>query len=140
MPWNVYAARSLLSALLQLCFAVVYIYNGTRAREDTVQRLINTWLPIPDAPQHAPDDPNVQAEDALVRQPNRVVGLFTNGDPIRQYDDEAPPHEPYYAVRIGRNPGIYRSWITAGQQTDRYPGAIHQRFANQASAVQFMQE
>ena len=33
--------------------------------------------------------------------------------------------QQYYAVVVGRVPGVYQSWPEANAQVDRYPGQVH---------------
>ncbi len=44
----------------------------------------------------------------------------------------------YYAVRVGRCPGIYRTWAEAKQQVHGYSGADHKRFDTLGEAQAFM--
>lgn len=44
----------------------------------------------------------------------------------------------YYAVRKGRNPGIYRNWDDAKEQIRGFSGAIFKGFATEAEAKQFL--
>lgn len=44
----------------------------------------------------------------------------------------------YYAVKKGRNSGIYKSWPEAKAQTDGYPGAIFKSFKDVASAKKYL--
>lgn len=44
----------------------------------------------------------------------------------------------YYAVRKGRNSGIYTSWSEAKAQTDGYPGAIFKSFKDASSAKRYL--
>ncbi|KIO17894.1 hypothetical protein M407DRAFT_32427 [Tulasnella calospora MUT 4182] len=41
----------------------------------------------------------------------------------------------YYSVRVGRAPGVYRTWREAQAQTNRFPGAIHASFSFLTDAV-----
>lgn len=45
-----------------------------------------------------------------------------------------------YAVKEGRNPGIYDNWSDAKEQTDGYSANEHKSFRNEQSAERFMQE
>lgn len=44
----------------------------------------------------------------------------------------------YYAVRIGRTPGIYTSWEACKDQIHGYPGAIYKSFLQREEAEAFM--
>jgi viroplasmin and RNaseH domain-containing protein len=44
----------------------------------------------------------------------------------------------YYAVRVGRVPGVYRTWDACKAQTHRFPGAVFKRFDNPWSAAKFV--
>jgi viroplasmin and RNaseH domain-containing protein len=55
--------------------------------------------------------------------------------------DDASKFAKYYAVAIGRRPGIYEDWDGkrgAQEQTDGFSGALHQRFNDRKSAISFM--
>ncbi|KAJ2768390.1 hypothetical protein IWQ56_002292 [Coemansia nantahalensis] len=43
----------------------------------------------------------------------------------------------YYAVRVGRRPGVYRTWAECKAQTERFPGAVHKKFPRLADAQAF---
>lgn len=44
----------------------------------------------------------------------------------------------FYAVRVGKQPGIYNSWDTARAQVDGYPNAKYKSFKTEAEAQAFM--
>jgi len=44
----------------------------------------------------------------------------------------------FYAVRVGRKPGVYNSWEECKQQVDRFPCAVHKKFSNKAEAQEFV--
>ncbi len=44
----------------------------------------------------------------------------------------------YYAVKVGKNPGIYTSWPEAEAQVKGYPKAKHKSFKTRAEADNFM--
>lgn len=46
----------------------------------------------------------------------------------------------YYAVKKGRNPGIYLTWSDCKEQVDGYSGAIHKSFSTKAEAIEFLNE
>lgn len=46
----------------------------------------------------------------------------------------------YYAVRIGRHPGIYSDWAKAKEEVEAYPKALYQSFHSLADAKHYMQE
>jgi len=50
----------------------------------------------------------------------------------------ARPKAKVYAVRVGRQPGIYNTWKECQEQTDRYPGARFQSFARMEDAQAFV--
>lgn len=45
----------------------------------------------------------------------------------------------YYAVRVGRKPGIYRTWDEAKNQVHGYPNAIYRSFKTLKEAEDFIQ-
>lgn len=46
----------------------------------------------------------------------------------------------FYAVAIGRVPGIYRSWAAASLQVTRYNGAVFKGFTTESEAKKFLEE
>lgn len=44
----------------------------------------------------------------------------------------------FYAVRIGRSPGIYNSWREALEQVNGYKGSIYQKFTSESDAINFI--
>lgn len=44
----------------------------------------------------------------------------------------------YYAVRVGKKPGIYRSWDECKAVTHGYPGAVYKSFQTEAEALAFL--
>ena len=44
----------------------------------------------------------------------------------------------FYAVRVGRTPGIYNSWDDCKAQTDGFPNATYKSFKTAAEAAEFM--
>jgi ribonuclease HI len=45
----------------------------------------------------------------------------------------------YYAVRAGREPGIYRTWEDCNQQVHRYPGARFKGFSSEQDARRWLE-
>ena len=43
----------------------------------------------------------------------------------------------YYAVRVGRKPGVYRDWQECGLQVDGFKGAVHKKFSTADEAYAF---
>lgn len=46
----------------------------------------------------------------------------------------------YYAVRVGKTPGIYTSWDACKAMVHGYPGAVYKSFKTQAEAEAFLHE
>ena len=46
----------------------------------------------------------------------------------------------YYAVKVGRKPGIYLSWDECKMQVDRYSGAVYKSFSSENEAKMFIEE
>ncbi len=44
----------------------------------------------------------------------------------------------YYAVRVGRNPGIYHTWDECQKQVNKYSGAQFKKFASENEAKAFL--
>ena len=44
----------------------------------------------------------------------------------------------FYAVKVGKTPGIYNSWDDCKAQTDGFSGAVYKSFKNAAEAAEFM--
>ncbi|XP_076071612.1 ribonuclease H1-like [Mytilus galloprovincialis] len=45
---------------------------------------------------------------------------------------------PFYAVRTGRNPGIYKDWGSCKSQVDKFPQARYKKFNTQEEAEDFV--
>ncbi|GAA5904919.1 RNase H1/viroplasmin domain-containing protein [Sporobolomyces salmoneus] len=49
-------------------------------------------------------------------------------------------HQPeYYAVQVGRNPGIYLNWDECHAQVYRYPGCVFKKFDTLPEAQEFVE-
>lgn len=46
----------------------------------------------------------------------------------------------FYAVRVGKKPGIYTTWAEAELQVKGYPGAKHKSFPTEEEAIAYMDE
>lgn len=46
----------------------------------------------------------------------------------------------FYAVRVGRNPGIYGSWGECKRETDGFSGAVFHKFQDMEAARHFMKD
>jgi len=46
---------------------------------------------------------------------------------------------PFYAVRVGRNPGIYQTWPECQAQVTGFPKPIFKKFAAEVDALKFVQ-
>ena len=46
----------------------------------------------------------------------------------------------FYAVKIGRKPGIYNSWDECKMQVDKFKGAVYKSFSNKEDALVFIEE
>lgn len=46
----------------------------------------------------------------------------------------------FYAVKIGRKPGIYNSWDACKQQVDKHKGAIYKSFTTLEEAKNFLED
>ena len=44
----------------------------------------------------------------------------------------------FYAVRIGRTPGVYTTWDECRAEVHKHSGAIHKAFKSQAEAEEFV--
>jgi ribonuclease HI len=44
----------------------------------------------------------------------------------------------FYAVRVGRKPGVYNSWAECEEQVKQYPGAVFKGFVDEPSALEFV--
>ena len=44
----------------------------------------------------------------------------------------------YYAVKVGRRPGIYSTWQECKAQVDGYPQAQYKKFASEGEALDFI--
>ncbi len=48
------------------------------------------------------------------------------------------PKNNFYAVRVGRRPGIYKTWAECQKQVIKFPGAAYKGFVTEAEAKQYM--
>lgn len=46
----------------------------------------------------------------------------------------------FYAVKVGREPGIYLNWDDCKKQVDKFKGAIYKSFSNKDEALAFIEE
>ena len=46
----------------------------------------------------------------------------------------------YYAVRIGKIPGIYTTWDKCKAQIFKFPGAIYKKFTSESDAFVYMKK
>lgn len=46
--------------------------------------------------------------------------------------------DKFYAVKVGKTPGIYNSWDDCKAQTEGFSGAVHKSFKTAAEAAEFM--
>ncbi|XP_075720014.1 ribonuclease H1-like [Rhinoderma darwinii] len=46
----------------------------------------------------------------------------------------------FYAVRKGRNPGIYKTWEECKEQVDKFPAARYKKFASEDEAWKFVRD
>ncbi|XP_066453744.1 ribonuclease H1-like [Eleutherodactylus coqui] len=46
----------------------------------------------------------------------------------------------FYAVRKGRNPGVYNTWDDCKEQVDRFPAARYKKFASEEEAWKFVRD
>ena len=44
----------------------------------------------------------------------------------------------YYAVRVGKTPGVYLTWEECRRQVSGYPGAVYKSFPTRQEAEGFM--
>ncbi len=44
----------------------------------------------------------------------------------------------YYAVAVGHNPGIYRTWKEASANVSGFPGAMHKSFPTENQAIKYL--
>lgn len=47
---------------------------------------------------------------------------------------------PFYAVRLGRTPGIYSTWDEARKNVEGFHGAVHKKFSSESEADAFLQK
>ena len=64
--------------------------------------------------------------------------IFKNSVPREKVTQSFLTMAGYYAVRVGRVPGVYRTWDACKGQTHRFPGAVFKRFDNPWSAAKFV--
>ena len=47
---------------------------------------------------------------------------------------------PFYAVKVGRNPGVYEQWGECQKQIAGFSNAFHKSFKNKEDAQKFLEE
>lgn len=57
---------------------------------------------------------------------------------IKRRDKKEMAKKSFYAVKIGRNPGIYCTWDECFEQVNKFPGAKYKAFASYPEAEEFM--
>lgn len=70
-----------------------------------------------------------------------VLGVPVQRQPVMQQGVPGVPvgrMQRYYAVAVGRVPGVYLSWRDAANQVVGFPGNIHRSFTDAAVAEQFV--
>lgn len=85
--------------------------------------------------------PAVEREVARVPKMEPVMRVRPPGV-VRMEPDVIPigRAQRYYAVAIGRQPGIYASWRDAADQVIGYSGNVHRAFTNLAEAKFFLRQ
>jgi hypothetical protein len=99
------------------------VSNSKKVRTDTSERNPRTPGPIRRASKIAIDE---EDEEALREY------CFNN-----MVDNLGLATESYYAVRKGRNPGIYCTWDECDKQVNKFPGAEHKKFKTFDEAFDF---
>ncbi len=108
---------------------------------------------------HRLSDHNIISEDVfkilVIEEPPSVVYSGNGGPKGQQHPDGAASSihsrrlsftkesslnvkRKYYAVRRGRNIGIYETWAACERQVKGFPGAEHQSFRTKQEAYQFL--
>ncbi|CAO2648736.1 Nn.00g096850.m01.CDS01 [Neocucurbitaria sp. VM-36] len=70
---------------------------------------------------------NVKEEDAI-----------DDGGITLAMSDQGPGFYEFYAVAVGRTPGLYSHWEEARKQVDGYKGCKHAKFMHRSEALQYM--
>ncbi|BFZ60906.1 hypothetical protein YB2330_001958 [Saitoella coloradoensis] len=63
--------------------------------------------------------------------------VVTNGDAEKDASAKAYAPKAYYAVAVGRRPGVYYDWPTCSAQVTGYPGARYKSFQDRNEAEEF---
>ncbi|KAK8102753.1 ribonuclease h1 [Apiospora sp. TS-2023a] len=80
-----------------------------------------------------------EAATAASRPSNNTV-IATGAGSAAAGAPRVPYAEKYYAVAVGRVPGIYYNWETCEKQVKKYSGAVHKSFLAYEEAVEFVRE
>lgn len=106
--------RAIAELLLQLCRGLQYVVTRVQAavqsREERVAKV-------------------AVEDEQRVERPGPEVMRAEAADNRRRR---------YYAVAEGRRPGIYESWIEAGEQVNGFPGNRHQAFRTKEEAAHYL--
>ena len=46
----------------------------------------------------------------------------------------------FYAVKVGKKPGVYRTWDECKEQTSGYPGVEFKGFNDEEAALNYLEE
>jgi hypothetical protein len=50
------------------------------------------------------------------------------------------PKQQHYAVKVGKHPGVYRSWADCAEQVNGFSGAVFKKFDSFDDAVSFIND
>lgn len=57
---------------------------------------------------------------------------------IKNFVQLFSPTMPYYAVRVGKNPGVYQTWAACKAEVDKFPQARYKKFDTESEAEAFV--
>ncbi|KAK6348048.1 hypothetical protein TWF718_005868 [Orbilia javanica] len=83
-----------------------------------------------------------QVHPSTNRYPSNIHQKFSSEEAAERALSRGRPSNddtgPYYAVKSGRNPGIYPDWIAAAPQVLGHPNNEHRKFEDRSEAERYM--
>ena len=68
----------------------------------------------------------------------KYIKEYLADKPLSSKTDKKEPKEKYYAVAIGREPGIYKTWEECARNVNGYTGARFKKFESEKEALDYI--
>ena len=79
-----------------------------------------------------------ESENSTLRDNPMVQKLIDEGLVSKDVFDQKSDNQKYYAVKVGREPGIYTDWDSCKKQVYKFKGAIYKSFDNKSAAEDYL--